>query len=130
MPYTTKYDSVLDLIEVTYTGLITEADIRQATTQAISIQKQMGTMSVLIDVNAWDVSASFTDIYEVVDTQYLKEEANRQSRIAVVFPPSLNVQEAVRFYETVCFNRGWKVRVCLDRQSAIDWLRGTASAPD
>jgi hypothetical protein len=130
MPYTTKHDPLLDIIEVTCTGLITEADIRLATSQAISTQKQMGTTSFLIDIVGWNLSASFTDIYEVVSTQYLKEEAHRQSRIAVVMPPSMNVQEAVHFYETVCFNRGWRVRVCSDRQSAIDWLRSTTTAPD
>ena len=123
MPHTVNHDPVLNIVEVILTRLITEADLREGTTQAISMQRQTGTTSYLVDIKGWDVSASFADIFEVVNTLYWKEEANRQSCIALVFPTSLSAQEAARFYETVSLNRGWNVRLCSDRQSAIDWLR-------
>ena len=130
MPYTVKHDPVFDIIEVTFTGLITEANLREVTTQAIFTQKQTDTTRFLVDANGWDVRASFFDIYELADKQYWKEELNRQSRIAVILPTSVSVQEAVRFYETVCYNRGWNAKVCSDRQSAKDWLLGKTSTPD
>ena len=129
MPYTVKHDPVFGIIEVTFTGLITEANLREATTQAISRQKQTDTTRFLVDANGWDVRASFIDIYEIADKQYLKEQLNRQSRIAVILPTSVSVQEAARFYETVCFNRGWNAKICSDRQSAKDWLLGKSSPP-
>ena len=130
MPHNIKYDPVLDIIEVTLTGLITKADLRESTTQAISMQKQTGTTRFLLNANAEDVSVSLTDIYEVPDAQYWKEEANMRSRIAVILSTSVSVQEAGRFYETVCFNRGWNARICSDRQAAMDWLLGKTSTPD
>lgn len=130
MPHNIEYDPVLDIIEVTLTGLITKADLRESTTQAISMQKQTDTTRFLLDANGWDVRASFSDIYEIADKQYWKEELNILSRVAVILPTSVSVQEAVRFYETVCLNRGWNARICSDRQGAMDWLLGESSNPD
>lgn len=129
MPHDIKYDPLLDIIEVTLTGLITKADLREATTQAISMQKQTGTTSFLVYADAWDFHASLVDIYEIPDTQYGKEKLNTRSSIAIVLPTSVSAQEAARFYETVCLNRGWNAKICSDRQSAMDWLVGKTSAP-
>lgn len=130
MPYNVKHDPVLDIIEVTLTGLITETDLREATTQAISIQKQRGTTRFLVDANGRDVQAPLIDIYEIPNAQYRNEELNIRSRIAVILSASVSVQEAARFYETVCFNRGWNAKICADRQSATDWLLGRPSTRD
>ena len=125
-----KHDPVLDIIEVTLTGLITAEDLRASTTRAISMQKETGTTRFLLSADAWDLPVSLTDIYEIPDTQYWKEELKIRSRIAIVLPTSVTVQEAARFYETVCLNRGWNVRICSDRQIAMDWLLGKTSTPD
>lgn len=122
MPYSVKREPALDIIEVTLTGLITEADLREATTHAISLQKQTGTTRFLVDANGRDVRVPLIDIYEIPRTQYGKEELDIKSRIAVILSASVSVQEAARFYETVCFNRGWNAKICSDRQSATDWL--------
>lgn len=129
MPYKITHDSVLDLIEVTFTGLITEADLRESTTQAISMQKQTGTTTFLVDASGCDVRVPLIDIYEIPKTQYRKEELNIRSRIALIPSAAVSVQEAARFYETVCFNQGWNAKICSDRQSALDWLRGKLQPP-
>lgn len=68
--------------------------------------------------------ASFADTYNLAERHYTDEELDRRSRIAVLLPTSASGCEAARFFETVSRNRGWNVRVCLDRQTAVEWLVG------
>lgn len=122
MSYALKHDSVLDIAEVVFTGLITGTDLSDSTTQCTSLQKQTGTTRFLVDANDWDMGASLVQIFNLPDEQYWKEGLNPKSRIAVILPGAASTQDAARFYEAACQNRGWNAKVCPDRQSAIAWL--------
>jgi len=125
MPFTLKQDPALGLVEVTFTGLITGTDLRDAVSKCISLQKQTGTTRFLVEAFGCDVGATFFEIYDIPDKQSWKEEFNRQSRVAVILPDSAKTREAAQFYQTACQNRGWYTNLCLDRQSAMEWLTGT-----
>jgi hypothetical protein len=129
MPYTATHDPVLNIVEVTFTGLMVEKDLREATSECIHVQKQTGTTRFLVDLNEADVRASFLAIRDLANTQYWEEGALRETFVAVIRPMSERGREAVRFYETVCHNRGWIAKVYSDRQNAVDWLRRTTSTP-
>ena len=120
MPFDLNHDPAEGIVEIALSRPITGEEIRRATTAAVSRRAA----KFLIDLNGWDVSASFVDLYNLAEKQYTDEEVDRRSRIAVLLPTSASGREAVRFYETVCRNRGWNVRVCRDRQSAVEWLAG------
>jgi hypothetical protein len=53
---------------------------------------------------------------------YKDQGLSRPVRIAILSPMSKAGKELVRFYETVCLNRGWIVNVFKERQEALDWL--------
>lgn len=124
MPYTIQHDPVLNIGEVIFFGLIGGNDLREATSEAVSLQKRTGAKRFLIDANGWDMRASFVDIFKLVDKQYWEQELNRETCIAVILPTSLSGAQAAQFYETACQNRGWHAKVFLDRQGAIAWLTG------
>ena len=125
MPYAIKHVPELKMIEVVLTGVITGADLNRATTECVSLQKQTGVTTFLIDANGWEVTASPIDIFDLPARQYREEGVKRESRIAVIRPTSSSAREAARTYETMCRNRGWQARICQDRQSAINWLVDT-----
>lgn len=122
MPYTITHDTELDLVELTFIGSITGADLKEATTNCSKLQKVTGVRRFLVDGSDWDVVASAVDIYDLPDKQYWNERIQIETRIAVVLPNSARSQEAALFYENACQNRGWNAQVHLDRQSAVDWL--------
>lgn len=124
MPYAIKFDPDLDVMHLVFTGEISGNDMREATTKCITLQNQTGVLRFFIEVNGWEIVASFVDIYNLAYKQYSEEKAQRQSRIAVVLPTTLSGQVAVNFYETVCQNAGWNAQVFADRENAIDWLSG------
>ena len=130
MTYAVNYFPDQALLEVILADRITGADLREATTKCISLQKQTGVVRFIVDADGWEVIASFFDIYDIADKQYLNEGLDKQSRIAVILPTSLSSQAAAGFYETVCVNRGWNARVHPDRQSALEWLTDAPGSGD
>jgi hypothetical protein len=125
MPYTLTHDPELDMIDLVFTGEIGGEDIREVTSKCIALQRQMRVLRFLVELNGWEVAASFVEIYKMVYEQYAEESAHRLSRIAVVLPTTSSGQAAANFYETVCHSAGWNAQVFADRESAINWLTGS-----
>lgn len=115
------------IVELTYTGLITAQDMQSSTSHCIALGKQHQSSLFLVDPHDAQFSASFVELYNLPNRQYELEEANRSARLAVVQPSSPRMREAVRFYESVCRNRGWTVLVLPTRDEAVAWLLDDAS---
>jgi hypothetical protein len=122
MPYTITHDPELDVVNLKFTGDIGDKEISEATSKCIALQKETRVLRFLVELNGWEVAATFIDIYKLVYEQYTEEEAHRLSRIAVVLPTTLSGQAAANFYETVSQNAGWNARVFAKREEAIGWL--------
>lgn len=123
VPYSVKHDPPLGIVEVTFAGLLSGADLREATTACIAIQKQTRATGFLVDTDTADLGASTLDIHDLPGKQYRDEDLDIHSRIAVILPASPRARQAALFYEAACRNRGWHAKVLPDRQSAIDWLK-------
>ena len=123
MSYSVKHDPLPGIVEATFTGSIAGADLRNATTECIALQKQTGATRFLVDLNGSELGASTLDIYDLPDKQYGDEDLDIHSHIAVIVPAAGRTREAALFYEAACRNRGWHTKVFPDRQSAIDWLK-------
>jgi len=120
MPYSIKYDPELDIINLKFTGEIGGDDISEATSECLALQKQTRVLRFLVELNGWEVFASFVDIYKLAYEQYVVEAAHRLSRIAVVLPTTSSGQVAVNFYEIVSQNAGWNAQVFVTHEEAIE----------
>lgn len=129
MSYTINHNASLGVIELTYSGRITGTDLKEATSECISLGKQTGTTKFLVDEVGMDLDASIVDLFNLPNKQYADEEANRQGQVAIILPTSKEARKAVQFYAIACQNRGWFVRVFSERLSAINWLTGNIT-PD
>ena len=131
MPWTCKHNSTLKIIEVFYTGQITGRDLQEVTSELINLEIEKGMNRFLIDTTEMRLPPSFSliDLYDLPSKQYLEDEADRHGRVAVVFlPTSSTAKKAAEFYETVCRNRGWMVKVFSERQEAVNWLTLSTSS--
>lgn len=122
MPWTVEYDSELGIVDGRYVGRVTDDDFKEATAKAIALAKANNTNRFLIDDSEWEGSASVLGLFELPEI-HKELEADRISRAALVLPPPSRTAEVrnAQFYETVCRNRGWNVRVLPEREEAI-WL--------
>jgi len=55
---------------------------------------------------------------------YEKLGMDKTTRIAVLVSNIETKAEELHFYENVCLNRGWHIRIFTDRDAAIEWLTG------
>jgi hypothetical protein len=123
MPWTVEYNSELGIVEGRYVGRVTDDDFKEATIKAIGLAKVNNTNRFFIDDSEWEGGASVLGLFQL-PKMHEKLEADRTSRAALILPPSSRAAEVrdAQFYETVCKNRGWNVRVFLEREEAIKWL--------
>lgn len=128
MPFTYEHNRTLQIVEVWYSGKVTARDLQEATSQLIALEKEPCVNRFLVDAEAAEFSASLADLFNLPTKQYIEEGAERSGRVACLLPTSPKEKQAMEFYETVCRNRGWMVQVFAQRQDAIDWLTGSASA--
>lgn len=122
MAWHASYQQALHIVEVVYTGPTDQRDLQQATSHCIALAKANNTTRFLVDAAALELTASLIDVYNLPEKQYIEEGAERTSRIALIRPRQPRSQEAADFYETVCRNRGWIVKVVATRAEAVDWL--------
>jgi hypothetical protein len=123
MPWKTEYNPESGILEQTYSGHVKINDIIECTSDSIQIEKaHPGRNRFLVDLTNAYLDINFSDLHTLVNGQYVEEGADRNGRLVVLEPASETTRKLVSFYETVCINRGWKVKVIKDRNEAIKWL--------
>ena len=122
MSWSVEHNAEIGVVQCTYIGRVTAEEFKKSTIQAIDLAKNHDTNLFLLDDSKWEGGASLVGIFELTDL-YLELKVDRRSRAALILPLSGAALEAdARFYETVCLNRGWQVKVFPERQEAINWL--------
>jgi len=124
MTWSVNHDPVLDIIEVTFTGRVSGAELRDAASQRIALQKELGSERILINASEEELTASSLDVFNLPSGLYVSESASRKSRLALVLPTEKKSREIAQFYETACKKLGWVVQIFSDRQSGVAWLDG------
>jgi len=123
MSWTLEYNDDLDIVILTYKGLTTGPEIKEAATARIDMGNRMGTTNFLIDTRLTLADESATlDIYDIPKRLYSDEHVQHVSRIAIIEPESPTTKEMVKFFENACLNRGWIVMSFSEYESAISWL--------
>jgi hypothetical protein len=119
---------VLDdgILEIVHTGRMTIQEATESRNEAAGIMKERGLRYVLADVSQTDHSEATMDLYEFNASHY--DVLPPRTRIAVVIPQDPAQVESARFAETVALNRGIAMKIFLEYDDAIQWLRQKAEA--
>jgi hypothetical protein len=112
------------LIECVYTGRIGPGELERSIQQAGELARAHQTDRCVTDLTGLVDGPSVGDLYGVPK---LFEQLGfpRSLREAIVSPTISASAGDVQFYENVCINRGWTVRVFPDRAQALAWLAGS-----
>jgi hypothetical protein len=122
MPQKTEYDAEKGMIVLTYSGKVTIEEVREATVQAIAMQKEGRTDRVLIDAMTMTAWPSLADMWHLVES-YPQLEAPRRTRLAAIRPQVPDKTDVSGFFETVCKNRCYNASAFHTREDAEGWLR-------
>jgi hypothetical protein len=123
MSYTVKYNPELSVIESVLADNVTAEDLHMHEVQCIALAKETNSTGFLSDATQATLKVSLLALLDLPEI-YQVHGLRRPVRIAVLPPTSEGEESLVDFYETVCFNRGWTVRIFGERQEALDWLLG------
>jgi hypothetical protein len=113
MPFSYRLEVERHLIEVVFTGLVTETDLTQARESVITDPAYEKSFGLLVDIQAADLS--------VLNPSALRERASRlpiAGRIAILASSSFGYGMA-RMYELASLSH---VAVFRSRNEAVGWL--------
>jgi hypothetical protein len=123
MPWMLGHAPDLGAVTVSISGSLPLSSVSKLTQDALSLAAAKGTRRFLADLPGLERTESTLDLYSM-PTQHLVAGANGQDKTAVLLPVNQALWDDVRFYETVCRNRGLDVRIFAARTDAVRWLTG------
>ncbi|NTV91757.1 MAG: hypothetical protein HGA72_00315 [Chlorobiaceae bacterium] len=121
MPWRVIVNPHIPVIETCYSGVLTQAELSAAVEETISLAGKYRRNRFLADCTELDGGHSFTDLFFLADF-VLNSDPDHLLKEAVITNNAPVASQNASFWETTCLNRGLKVRLFSDRQSAIDWL--------
>ena len=122
MPWEYQFNHDLGIVEAEFSGAFSAADLSEATTEFIAVEKSRGINRFLIDATSIRIDSTLADLYENPTRQFVEEGADRLGMLAILRPQDGKSRSALEFYANVCKNRGWMVSVFESREEALDWL--------
>ena len=122
MAWDVRYLEDKNIICIVNKGPSTYQDYEEQTSKALELDKVHNTHLFLSDNSEATNVAEIMDIYKL-PALYDELGSCRINKLAVIVPKFSDKNEAYEFYETICNNRGWNVKLFHDKQDAIEWLQ-------
>jgi hypothetical protein len=125
MSWTVEYAAEAGVVCVTAAGEIRDQDARAQTAEAICLLLKNQATGVLVDYVDALSEASLSGLYWL--PEYAAElRVSWDARVAVVLPRTPYRLETYKFFELVCNNAGYNVKLFVTREAAKGWLAQTA----
>lgn len=124
MPYIINFIEDQGIVTITNTGKVTHEDFVKQTQEAIELARMKETGLFLSELTHLTNKITTLEIFRFPEI-YEGFGVSRASRLAVLIPGAekcTSFYEDMNFFETVCQNRGWVVRIFNDRDAAVEWL--------
>src|ERR1035441_4587207 len=129
MPWTVEYEPERALVVVTGSGNMNDEDATAQTTEAICFLKQNHSNAILVDYSEAVSEVSLPNLYWLPD--YSSElGAPWNIQVAVLLPRTPYRLESFRFFELVCKNAGYNVRLFEAKEAAEAWVAEAQTAAD
>jgi len=126
MPWSVKYKHNTKIVEVTYTGVVTFEDMRNAVIERIRKQNEHKSLFVLINCSlVKHIVGGIFVVHDLPNKIYENAKVHRHTCHALLLSKFPKTHSAFFHYETACINRGWRVRLFENRKDAFRWLQET-----
>ena len=123
MSWKVTKNSELSCIEMAYCGETSGKDLRDCTSETIRLAKIARFNKILSDLTEMVLTAKLSEIHDVSDKQFFEESVDPQGRQAMYYRESQAEEEMIEYFASVARNRGWKVEIFTDRETAVKWLQ-------
>lgn len=124
MPYKIEFMEEHGIVVIENKGEVSYEELVKQSQEAIELVQCKKARLLLTDFSSVDTQASITDIFQFPKI-YNGLGLDRTSRIAVLVSDETLGSKELSFYETICLNRGWQVRIFTKKDLALEWLVNT-----
>lgn len=121
MPYTINFLDKEGIIESVSTGKLTFEDYSNQSKEAIELALKKNTNLFFLDTSNLSASIKASEILSIPDF-WESIGTPRTYKLAVLIPKDASLYEDIKFFETVCRNRGWHTKLFEKKEAAIEWL--------
>lgn len=121
MPYSVTHSSEQKLIHIRNIGKLTPDDYRAGAREALRLSLEHGVLRCLIDNSALHNQVGTTDLYTLPEF-YESIGIPKTIKAAVLVSEQTPRIDDIAFFETVCRNRGYDVKLFTSRDEALAWL--------
>lgn len=121
MPWKITVLSEFPIIETRYEGILTQGELSEAVRETLALGRVNSTALFLGDCTALAGGHSVVDLYLLADS-IMASGIGHTLKEALLLPELPGSAENVRFWETTCYNRGFRVRIFQERSQALEWL--------
>jgi hypothetical protein len=111
------------IVRIRLTGPQTIADYRKQTEEALKLARSRNVELFLVDDQNARNTASALELF-AMPAMYEELGAPRSAKVAIVMQHNSPSAADIRFYETVCVNRGFNVKIFAAERAALAWLMG------
>jgi len=122
MPCTIGFNEKDKILEVVYQGDFGADELRASTQEILTAMLERKSMRVLLDCAAAHFNIPAVNVYQLPDVYDSRGVTRHDARAAVVTPKDGYHREIFDFYEDVCRNRGFFVKLFGDAGAARAWL--------
>jgi hypothetical protein len=109
------------IIELTYSGSISPQELKEAFDASLLLAEKEKILLFLADCTNMIGGHSVVDLYSII-TLLESTGLSRRIKEALLLPSLRSSVAEVKFYETACLNRGFNVKIFLNREDALAWL--------
>jgi hypothetical protein len=121
MSWTVEYAPKMGRVVVSASGEMRDEDARAQTAEAVCLLKQYRATGILVDYSSAQLEVSLARLYWLPD--YAAElGAPWDAGVAVVLPRTGYRLESYQFFQLVCNNAGYHVKLFETREAAEAWL--------
>ena len=121
MPYEISYREKSGVVVIVNEGEPTYDELVRQSQEAINLARDKKSELFLSDFSNVKVRTNNIELFRLLDI-YAEFGMSQTSRIAAVVTNMELKAEQLRFFETICLNRGWQVKIFLKRELALEWL--------
>lgn len=123
MPWTVEFVPNESIIKYLIYGAATLRDIQDASRQGLLLSQKENVWDVLVQAKGLEPMLRIADLYEL-PVFYSSLHIPPQAKVGVVIPKGELFQRGFQFYEDVCVNRGFRVKLFTEDEAAMEWLKG------
>jgi hypothetical protein len=121
--YLVKLLELDKVIEIEYIGKVTNKELKDALTNALSLSKEKQVNRYLANCTQMRGGHSVVDLFNLVSDYRNEIKADLSAKEAILSSQLPEIAPLIHFFEMAATNRGYNVKIFRDRDEALAWLK-------